>query len=252
MLKFSWGSAIIARLGMIGDSMCEKFEVLGVQLDGYTAKEAMQEAIRYMETEPISTIEILAGSSVIELTETGDLREKIAQMDLLVVGDRTLLELSGVEDRTLLREAETNLFVKMFLRYLKKDRRKVFLLAPGDDKQEILREYLERYYSGIEISGAEIVEDRPGVSDMIVNKINGAEIDCIISVLPSPLQEDFIGENKSVLDARIWVGLGEVIKNIQQKNNKKSRLQDFFVKFKLKSEIKRKEKEQQGQSGSKQ
>lgn len=84
---------------MIGDSMCEKFEVLGVQLDGYTAKEAMQEAIRYMETEPISTIEILAGSSVIELTETGDLREKIAQMDLLVVGDRTLLELSGVEDR---------------------------------------------------------------------------------------------------------------------------------------------------------
>lgn len=139
MLKFGWGSAIIARLGMIGDSMCEKFEVLGVQLDGYTAKEAMQEAIRYMETEPISTIEILAGSSVIELTETGDLREKIAQMDLLVVGDRTLLELSGVEDRTLLREAETNLFVKMFLRYLKKDRRKVFLLAPGDDKQEILR-----------------------------------------------------------------------------------------------------------------
>ena len=76
-MKFGWGSAIIARLGMIGDSMCEKFEVLGVQLDGYTAKEAMQEAIRYMETEPISTIEILAGTSVIELTETGDLREKI-------------------------------------------------------------------------------------------------------------------------------------------------------------------------------
>ena len=44
--------------------MCEKIEVLGLQLDGFTAKEAMQEAIRYMETEPISTIEILAGTSV--------------------------------------------------------------------------------------------------------------------------------------------------------------------------------------------
>ena len=51
-------SAIIARLGIIGDGMCEKIEVLGLQLDGFTAKEAMQEAIRYMETEPISTIEI--------------------------------------------------------------------------------------------------------------------------------------------------------------------------------------------------
>ena len=252
MLKFGWGSAIIARLGMIGDSMCKKFEVLGVQLDGYTAKEAMQEAIRYMETEPISTIEILAGPSVIELTETGDLREKLAQMDLLVVGDRTLLELSGVEDRTLLREAETNLFVKMFLRYLKKDRRKVFLLSPNEERQESLREYLERYYSGIEISGAGIVEDRPGVNDMIVNKINGTEIDCIISVLPSPLQEDFIGENKPVLDARIWMGLGEGIKSSRQKNNKKTRLQNFLVKFKLKSEMKKKEKEQQEQSGEKQ
>ena len=96
--------------------MCEKIEVLGLQLDGFTAKEAMQEAIRYMETEPISTIEILAGTSVVELTETGDLRDKLAQMELLIVGDRTLLELSGIEDRTLLKEAETHLFLKMFLR----------------------------------------------------------------------------------------------------------------------------------------
>lgn len=252
MLKFDRASAIITRLGMIGDSMCKKFEVLGVQLDGYTAKEAMQEAIRYMETEPISTIEILAGPSVIELMETGDLREKLAQMDLLVVGDRTLLELSGLEERGLLREAETNLFVKMFLRYLKKDHRKVFLLSSNEERQKSLREYLERYYSGIEISGAEIVEDRTGVNDMIVNKINGAEIDCIISVLPSPLQEDFIGENKPVLDARIWMGLGEGMKSSWQKNNKKTRLQNFLVKFKLKSEMKKKEKEEQEQFGEKQ
>ena len=252
MLKLDRASAIITRLGMIGDSMCKKFEVLGVQLDGYTAKEAMQEAIRYMETEPISTIEILAGPSVIELMETGDLREKLAQMDLLVVGDRTLLELSGLEERGLLREAETNLFVKMFLRYLKKDHRKVFLLSSNEERQKSLREYLERYYSGIEISGAEIVEDRPGVNDMIVNKINGAEIDCIISVLPSPLQEDFIGENKPVLDARIWMGLGEGMKSSWQKNYKKTRLQNFLVKFKLKSEMKKKEKEEQEQFGEKQ
>ena len=90
------------------------------------------------------------------------------------------------------------------------------------------------------------------VNDMIVNKINGAEIDCIISVLPSPLQEDFIGENKPVLDARIWMGLGEGMKSSWQKNNKKTRLQNFLVKFKLKSEMKKKEKEEQEQFGEKQ
>ena len=100
--------------------MCEKIEVLGVQIDGCTAKEAMQKVIGYMETEPINTVEILAGASVVELVETGDLREKLQQMELLVVGDQTLLKLSGVSDRTLLKEAETNLFLKMFLRYMKK------------------------------------------------------------------------------------------------------------------------------------
>ncbi len=37
-----------------------------------------------------------------------------------------------------------------------------------------LRDYLARYYSGIEISGAEIVEDKPQVGDMIVNKITAS------------------------------------------------------------------------------
>ena len=204
-------SAIIARLGIIGDGMCEKIEVLGLQLDGFTAKEAMQEAIRYMETEPISTI----------------------------------------EDRTLLKEAETHLFLKMFLRYLKKGNRKVFLLAPSEERMGKLRDYLARYYSGIEISGAEIVEDKPQVGDMIVNKINGAETECILSVLPSPQQENFIGENKAVLDARVWLGLGDGLSKSDAKKSTRGKIQNFFVKFMLKSEIKKKEKKQHGQADAK-
>ena len=219
-------SAIIARLGIIGDGMCEKIEVLGLQLDGFTAKEAMQEAIRYMETEPISTIEILAGTSVVELTETGDLRDKLAQMELLIVGDRTLLELSGIEDRTLLKEAETHLFLKMFLRYLKKGNRKVFLLAPSEERMGKLRDYLARYYSGIEISGAEIVEDKPQVGDMIVNKINGAETECIFRYFRLHSRRTLSGRIK-----RYWMlesGLGLAM-DFQRATQSKVRVESFRI-----------------------
>ena len=172
-------------------------------------------------------------------------------MELLIVGDRTLLELSGIEDRTLLKEAETHLFLKMFLRYLKKGNRKVFLLAPSEERMGKLRDYLARYYSGIEISGAEIVEDKPQVGDMIVNKINGAETECILSVLPSPQQENFIGENKAVLDARVWLGLGDGLSKSDAKKSTRGKIQNFFVKFMLKSEIKKKEKKQHGQADAK-
>ncbi|MFR7442548.1 MAG: WecB/TagA/CpsF family glycosyltransferase [Sellimonas intestinalis] len=180
---------------------------------------------------------------MVELTETGDLRDKLAQMELLIVGDRTLLELSGIEDRTLLKEAETHLFLKMFLRYLKKGTGKVFsACTKRGENGEASGLSGTRYYSGLRISGAEIVEDKPQVGDMIVNKINGAETECILSVLPSPQQENFIGENKAVLDARVWLGLGDGLSKSDAKKSTRGKIQNFFVKFMLKSEIKRKKR----------
>ncbi len=43
---------------------------------------------------------------------------------------------------------------------------------------------------------------------MLVNAINGSEVDCILSALSVPLQEDFIAKNRNLLDARVWVGVG--------------------------------------------
>ena len=43
---------------------------------------------------------------------------------------------------------------------------------------------------------------------MFVNAINGSEVDCILSALSVPLQEDFIAKNRNLLDARVWVGVG--------------------------------------------
>ncbi|MFQ7311292.1 WecB/TagA/CpsF family glycosyltransferase [Sellimonas sp.] len=224
--------------------MSEKIKVLGVLIDSLTAKAAMQEAIRYMETEPINTIEVLAGQAVIELVETGDLREKLEKMDLLVVGDKTLLELSNVEDRRLIREAETNLFLKMFMRYLDKGKKKVFLLARTQENLEAFQAHIEKYYRNMVISGMEAVEERPGIDDMIINKINGAETECVLSALPSPFQEDFVERSAHLLDARLWLGIGEGIQNTRHTNVKKKRIWDIFVKLMLKSEIKRKEREQ--------
>lgn len=45
--------------------------------------------------------------------------------------------------------------------------------------------------------------------DMLVNDINGGEVDCILAALKSPLQEEFIVRNKNLLDARLWLGLGK-------------------------------------------
>ncbi len=44
---------------------------------------------------------------------------------------------------------------------------------------------------------------------MLVNAINGSEVDCVLSALSVPLQEDFIAKNRNLLDARVWIGVGK-------------------------------------------
>ena len=43
----------------------------------------------------------------------------------------------------------------------------------------------------------------------MVNEINSAAPDVIISVMPTPQQEEFLVVNRSRLMAKLWYGLGE-------------------------------------------
>ena len=65
----------------------------------------------------------------------------------------------------------------------------------------------------------------------IINEINSLEPDCILSVLPSPKQEEFIKDNKSYINARVWMGCGEVFGVVSSKSRKRNLL-NFFKKDK--------------------
>ena len=82
------------------------------------------------------------------------------------------------------------------------------------------------------------------MDDMILNCINGVEAECVISVLPSPLQEAFVVRNKILLNARLWLGLGKKMKLPLNKREKKP-VRDFLIKLFLKREIE-KEKQKRG------
>ena len=85
-----------------------------------------------------------------------------------------------------------------------------------------------------------------GVSDdMIVNMVNGTETDCIMAFLPSPLQEQFALRNKSLLNARMWMGLGTDVKDKLMGSLVKNKLKTFFVRQFLKKKIKDEKKKSQ-------
>lgn len=224
--------------------MNSKINVLELELHNDTAKEAMQKVMDYMQTEPLNIVELISSDSLLLSKDDEVLRDNIGQSDLVLTVEKSFLELAGVTDRRRLQEAESGLFLKMVLHYFHKNHVRVFLLAESQEDSLRLQEYFENYYAGIEIVGAEAVAANREMDDMILNSINGVEAECVISILPSPLQEAFVVRNRILLNTRLWLGLGKKVKLPLDKKEKKP-FRDFLVKLFLKREIE-KEKQKRG------
>lgn len=56
--------------------MSKKISVLDISIDNFTAKEAMQEALAYMESDLVSVIELVTIESLMELGTEAELKKR--------------------------------------------------------------------------------------------------------------------------------------------------------------------------------
>lgn len=136
----------------------------------YTAKEAMQSIVKYLN----------------------DKTERAT----LVITIRTI------------SETERKLFVKMFAHWLHKNRERVFLLTSNDASLQVMKQEIETAHRGIKIVETATWQEHGVSDDMLLNRINGAEADCVLVSLPREIEETFIGQNRMSLNVKVWFGVG--------------------------------------------
>lgn len=225
--------------------MSEKINVLDIEIDEFTAKEAMKESIDYMFSEPVSIIEMVTIDSLMQMGEVQNLKEEVSRFEMVLAGDKTILEAAEVTEHRYLQETENKTFLKMFFRYLHKNHKRVYLLAESENECEEFYSYLENYYSGIQVVGLAKVSAENRADDMLINAINGGEVDCVLAALSAPLQEEFIAKNKGILNARIWLGLGKGILPVGRRGISQNKITQFVVKHIFKKEIEKRKRIQQ-------
>ncbi|XCP86297.1 WecB/TagA/CpsF family glycosyltransferase [Roseburia hominis] len=223
--------------------MDKKMNVLDVQLDDYTAKDAMKAVTGFMQTEPVSTVEILTVDVLMRASETEGIKSSLEELDLVLAGDEAILEAAEVTEKKKLQDVQNQSFLKMLFHYFHKSRTRVFVLVDAKEEIDAARAFLEENYRGIEIAGIEVVPDDESADDMIINRINGAEADCVLAGLSSPKQENFICRVHGVLNARLWLGVGKGGTLSSKKTGVKERFRDFWERKILKREVEKKRKE---------
>lgn len=187
--------------------MLKKIDILGIEVDNYTVREAMMQVENYLDNTIMNTIETI-DMKMLELAGQDEtVRACIEQLDLAVIGEKEILIAADVHSSQRLSETINHDFFREFIKRIIRNHKRVFLLAETIAQEEQLEHFLVGKYEQIEVAGHCAIEEKSNDFESVVNEINSASADVIFSILPSPLQEQFLTENKSKLYAKIWYGL---------------------------------------------
>ena len=223
--------------------MIKKIDIMGILLDDYTVREALHQIESLSDDNVLRSIESISMQMLMEAEKDEELRNAISSMDLAIVGQKEILEVAGVGTMQRIKETEENDFFYEFLKRLERNHKRLFLLGETEEKNNRIKEKLIEQYPQLSIAGEYALENCIGDQAAVINEMNAATPDLVLSVLPSPTQEHFFWEHKDKINARIWYGVGDV--EIDGRMGVKKMVTSLLHRGRLKSSIEKYEKKKE-------
>lgn len=191
-----------------GQTMIKKIDVAGISVDNYTVREAIMQVEKSLESKGFYLIEEVTADMLLMAERNEKVKEAIKSVDLTVVVESEILSAVGANTMQRQHEIENHDFFSEFMKRMERNHKTIFLLGETANDIERMRKKINDSYGRIEIVGEAALENRADGTDGVVNEINSATSDVIVSLLSSPGQEIFLQENRDKLSAKIWYGLG--------------------------------------------
>lgn len=186
-----------------------KINLLGIQFQDYTTREALKIANQYMNNGALNTISFVSTQILVEAGEHAQQKEWIENMDLLICDEPDILHASGNATRNRLKEIESGEFTKELINRIARNRKRVFLLADSEKRMEQLKTELSLIRDDLRLEGEYILTDYSKGTETLINEINDLVPSVIISRFPYPVQEQLMYENRKMINADIWLALPE-------------------------------------------
>ena len=201
--------------------MTKKIDILGIQLNDYTVREAILKVEAFPDDNVPKAIESISMKMLMEAENDAELKEVLTSLDVPVIGEKEILEIAGVNNMQRIKETKERDFFVEFFKRMERNRRRIFLLGETEEKINAIKQQLFAEYPRLQFAGEYALEKCVGDLDAAVNEVNAATPDVVVSVLPTPAQERFFGAHRDKINAKIWYGLGEfdVVKKPGMKKN---------------------------------
>lgn len=190
--------------------MIKQIQLLGMTFPNYSLRDELQLAQEALHSERLCMFLTVSMQSLMKVSSGfGEEKSFVEQADLIVVEDPEILSVAGITSNQRIREASDHLFFTELMKRLQRGQQQVYLVAAKSAALDKIKEILAQRYEKLKIVGQYSIEEYPDDLDRMINEINSAAPDIILSVMPTPQQEEFLMKNRSKLLAKLWYGLGE-------------------------------------------
>ena len=186
--------------------MNEKIEVMGVGLNIETYQELSPVLEQYFKDSQLHTICAVSMRMLMMAQKDCSIKETLNRCDLALPGEVEILAQGNVKEAKLVKEIKENLFFKNFIEWLIEQDKKLYLIGETDFQVTELKHYLLKQYPEAAVCGTGALADGKELY-ALMNEINVLAPDVILSVIPSPNQENFVDDRRSMLDAKVFYGL---------------------------------------------
>lgn len=193
---------------MVKRSDSKKLDLLGIPADNYTVREALLRFDTYVGSTVLNIIETVSIKQLLSLGEHPAVDSCLRQADLCIVGEGEILLELGIDSPQRMREIRDQDFLYEVLNRMGRAKKRIFLIAMTQDTIGQMKEAFLEKIPQFQAVGSFSMEEGGGDMEGIVNEINGATPDIVISALDSPMEEEFILSHKDKIGTGIWYGIG--------------------------------------------
>ncbi len=197
--------------------MVKKIRLLGMEMDNFTLREEMAQSEWFCHRQELNIIRTISIEMLSMAADSQTVRDGLGQADLLVVGDREILTEAGIYSPQRLREASEHGFMREFLNQMTAAGSSFFLVAKDQAQMDVFLEFLKIRYENIIVVGNYLLDDCSEGFDMMVNEINAAAPDIVLSVLASPFEDELLLQEKARIGVKVWYSLGMGYQDTEKK-----------------------------------
>lgn len=188
--------------------MHTKTNIMGVEVDLLSKEYLHSITTEYLRNERLNVYFLLT-TEIIEAAEADEnYRKCLEEADLLLPGEEHIVTL-GQQVKEL-PDVALNYNALLEMAKHMSEEKAVFVLCQDNQTIEKVSDYTKKNLPNFNIQGYYSYEDHLG-DEQIINSINSVTPDIIISTLPTPLQEQWITEYRTTINAKLYIGIGGVL-----------------------------------------